>query len=184
MGLHPAPAPFGASLGAGPAPPSPRSLRVPSAEVLLFNLFGVPLVGADICGFLGDTSEELCVRWTQLGAFYPFMRNHNDHGNRVSTGLGALALVGTALGGLGAALSPGLRCAHGARRSPTIPVLPEHPASPSPLQPQEPYAFSPAAQDAMRKALRLRYSLLPYLYTLFHRAHAAGETVARPLFLE
>lgn len=154
-------------------------------------------MGADICGFLGDTSEELCVRWTQLGAFYPFMRNHNDHGNRVSAGPGALALVGTALGGLGAALGPRLGRAHGARlrhagrpsrlpgrRSPTVPVLPEHPASASPLQPQEPYAFSPAAQDAMRKALRLRYSLLPYLYTLFHRAHAAGETVARPLFLE
>lgn len=101
-------------------------------EVLLFNLLGVPLVGADICGFVGDTSEELCVRWTQLGAFYPFMRNHNDHGNR----------------------------------------------------PQEPYAFSLAAQDAMRRALRLRYSLLPHLYTLFHRAHVAGDTVARPLFLE
>ncbi|NXN79710.1 LYAG glucosidase, partial [Bombycilla garrulus] len=105
---------------------------VPSAEVLLFNLFGVPLVGADICGFLGDTSEELCVRWTQLGAFYPFMRNHNDHGTR----------------------------------------------------PQEPYAFSPPAQAAMRSALRLRYSLLPFLYTLFHRAHSVGDTVARPLFLE
>ncbi|KAL9833749.1 LOW QUALITY PROTEIN: lysosomal alpha-glucosidase-like [Geothlypis trichas] len=100
-------------------------------EVLLFNLFGVPLVGADICGFLGDTSEELCVRWTQLGAFYPFMRNHNDHGTR----------------------------------------------------PQEPFAFSPRAQAAMRSALRPRYSLLPS-YTLFHRAHSAGHTVARPLFLE
>ncbi|XP_054834159.1 lysosomal alpha-glucosidase [Eublepharis macularius] len=100
--------------------------------VLLFNLYGVPLVGADICGFAGNTSEELCVRWTQLGAFYPFMRNHNDHKNR----------------------------------------------------PQEPYAFSEAAQRAMRRALLLRYSLLPYLYTLFHKAHSAGDTVARPLYLE
>ncbi|KAM5149367.1 lysosomal alpha-glucosidase isoform 1-T3 [Callospermophilus lateralis] len=101
-------------------------------EVLQFNLLGVPLVGADICGFLGNTSEELCVRWTQLGAFYPFMRNHND--------LHSL--------------------------------------------PQEPYRFSEMAQQAMRKALALRYALLPHLYTLFHAAHVRGETVARPLFLE
>lgn len=100
--------------------------------LLLFNLYGVPLVGADICGFVGDTSEELCVRWMQLGAFYPFMRNHNDRRNK----------------------------------------------------PQEPYAFSQEAQQAMRKAILLRYALLPYLYMLFHKAHSAGETVARPLYLE
>ncbi|KAM3846334.1 lysosomal alpha-glucosidase isoform 3-T3 [Vipera latastei] len=100
--------------------------------MLLFNLYGVPLVGTDICGFLNSTTEELCVRWTQLGAFYPFMRNHNDHRSKS----------------------------------------------------QEPYAFSLEAQQAMRKAFSLRYSLLPYLYTLFHKAHSTGETVARPLYFE
>ncbi|XP_053392914.1 lysosomal alpha-glucosidase-like isoform X2 [Mercenaria mercenaria] len=100
--------------------------------ILNFNLFGIPLVGADICGFNGNTNTELCTRWMQLGAFYPFMRNHNTFG--------------------------------------TVD--------------QDPAAFDQATQKIMRDALNLRYTLLPYLYTLFYRSHVDGLPVVRPLFFQ
>ena len=97
-----------------------------------FNQFGIPLVGADICGFIGDTEPELCARWHQLGAFYPFSRNHN------------------ALGSIE----------------------------------QDPAVFGEEIASVVRTALRTRYTLLPYLYTLFYLHTREGSTVARPLWHE
>lgn len=51
--------------------------------VLSMNMFGIPVVGADVCGFFNLTKNELCGRWMQLGAFLPFYRNHY---NKTGTG--------------------------------------------------------------------------------------------------
>ncbi|KAH9836846.1 glycosyl hydrolases family 31-domain-containing protein [Rhodofomes roseus] len=99
--------------------------------VLQFQLFQIPMVGADTCGFQDNTDEELCNRWMQMSAFMPFYRNHNQ--------LSAL--------------------------------------------PQEPYRWDSVA-SASRTAISIRYSLLPYWYTLFANASMHGSPVVRALFYE
>uniref|UniRef100_A0A8P0TBI0 Maltase-glucoamylase n=1 Tax=Canis lupus familiaris TaxID=9615 RepID=A0A8P0TBI0_CANLF len=111
-----------------------NDLRWSIPGMLEFNLFGIPMVGADICGFALDTSEELCRRWMQLGAFYPFSRNHNGQGYKA-----------------------------------------QDPAS---------FGADSLLLNSSRHYLNIRYTLLPYLYTLFYRAHSRGDTVARPLMHE
>jgi alpha-glucosidase (family GH31 glycosyl hydrolase) len=109
-----------------------NDLRLSIPGVLSIGLFGMPMAGADVCGFGGDTTEELCARWISLGALsYPFARDHSG--------------MGTA--------------------------------------DQEPYRW-PAVADAARKALGMRYRLLPYLYTALHTASETGAPLMRPVWME
>ncbi|KEG09436.1 putative glycosyl hydrolase-like protein [Trypanosoma grayi] len=47
---------------------------------------------------------------------------------------------------------------------------------------REAWLFAAHTRARIRDAVRLRYTLLPYLYTLFWRAHVHGELILRPLF--
>ena len=98
-------------------------------SVMNSGMAGIPMVGADICGFYGMAPDEMCSRWIQTGAFHPFSRAHSvrDNGNK------------------------------------------------------ELYLFNKTTASA-KKALGLKYQLLPYYYTLNYEAHTSGAPMIRPLF--
>jgi alpha-D-xyloside xylohydrolase len=106
------------------------SLKSSIISIMDFNLFSIPMIGSDICGFIKDTNEELCTRWIEVGAFYPFTRDHNDKGY----------------------LS------------------------------QELYRWN-STTVAAKKALAMKYQLLPYYYSLFHQANTVGTPVIQSLWM-
>ncbi|WP_020575991.1 glycoside hydrolase family 31 protein [Actinopolymorpha alba] len=104
-------------------------LRISLTFTLGLGTSGVPYSGPDIGGFDGHPSDELYVRWFQLGAYLPFFRVH---------------------------------CA-------------------AALPAREPWALGPEVLERVRPALRERYELLPYWYTLAWEAHRTGAPYVRPL---
>ncbi len=52
-------------------------LRLASRMCLALGLSGVPFVGFDTGGFWENATGQLLVRFTQLGATFPFFRNHS-----------------------------------------------------------------------------------------------------------
>ncbi|RNA26970.1 Sucrase, partial [Brachionus plicatilis] len=111
-----------------------KHMKMSIIGAIEYNMFGIPMIGADICGFFISVQDaEMCTRWLQLGSFYTFSRNHNANGN-----------------------------------------LPKDPAS----------FKNKTLEDSTRKALELRYQLLPYIYTLMYHVSQNGGTAIKALFFE
>ena len=51
-----------------------RHLKQGLIATIEFSLFGFPYTGPDICGFFNEAEEEMCLRWSQLGAFFVYSR--------------------------------------------------------------------------------------------------------------
>lgn len=49
---------------------------------------------------------------------------------------------------------------------------------------QDPGAFDAFFAASVRDVYQTRYSILPYLYTLFYESHMMGVPVARAMFYE
>lgn len=96
-------------------------------QIMHFNMFGMPFVGGDICGFGGNTNDPLCARWAHVGSFYPFMRNHYSN---------------TSI-------------------------------------PHEFFRLAPKYQTGIKAAMRMRYSLLRYMYTMLYKSSINGDPMIR-----
>lgn len=52
------------------------------------------------------------------------------------------------------------------------------------VQPHFPWLWGDEAENAIRKANKLRYRLLPYIYSMGHEAYKTGAPIVRPLLME
>jgi alpha-glucosidase len=69
------------------------------------------MAGADVCGFSGDTTPELCARWVGVAALHPFFRDHSDLSaapQELYRWPETVAAARAALGGLRYALLPSI----------------------------------------------------------------------------
>ena len=53
-------------------------MRASLVAAFTYQMFGMAFSGADVCGYTGQATEELCTRWVQLGAWLPLFRNHHS----------------------------------------------------------------------------------------------------------
>ena len=157
------------------------------------NVYGMLMIKATRAGILHERPEKrpfLLTRSNYLGGqrYAATWTGDNSAGMKylkmaipmaLNLGLSGEPFNGVDLGGYAGKENPDL-FGKWIVLAPFIPFARAHTAIYNP--PREPWVFGPKIENVARTALERRYRLLPYLYTLFHRASQHGDPIMQPIF--
>ena len=142
------------------------NLQVANIQCQRLSISGFSFCGTDIGGFTGCTDGELYVRWLQLGVFHPLMRTHSKGGHVTGDTISTDKKEAKAAELLDQTITE------------VVKELPE--SSPLPFR-QEPWSYGEKWTLLAKKAIELRYALLPCLYTAMWRNTQDGTPVIQHL---
>jgi len=125
---------------------------------------------AGVQRFAGCWTGDSSSLWEHLESSLPQLAN---------LGLSGMPFAGADIGGFFGDCGPEL-LARWTQLGALTPLARNHSARGT--APQEPWVWDESVEETCRRALELRYRLLPYLYTLFEEASRTGAPVLRPLF--
>jgi alpha-glucosidase/alpha-D-xyloside xylohydrolase len=148
---------YGAFLWSGDVSSTWATLAAHVPVAINTALSGIPYWGTDIGGFVPtkELTGELYVRWFQFGAFCPLFRAHGRTWKlRLPWGWNTGELGPSEISGYGSAANPDRSELHNHEVEPIC-----------------------------RKYLTLRYSLMPYLYSVAHECSITGLPIIRALWL-
>jgi alpha-glucosidase len=138
----------------------------PAARPFLLSRSGAAGSGKVAALWLGDNFST----WSHLRACVPMA---------LGLSLSGVPMVGADVGGFGDDCSAELM-ARWVEATCLFPFFRIHSAKN--VKRQEPWQFGPRALSVIRKGIRFRYRMLPYLYNVFLEHERTGAPVMRPLF--
>lgn len=133
-------------------------LQIANIQCQRLAVSGFSFCGTDIGGFAGEVEPELFVRWLQLAVFHPLMRVHSMGQHASGDGPTADAEAEIVVTDEAQLTDPALHRSD-----------------------QEPWSFGEKWTPLAKKAIELRYALLPCLYTAMWRAATDGSPALRHL---
>ncbi|MCC7244971.1 MAG: DUF4968 domain-containing protein [Saprospiraceae bacterium] len=134
-----------------------EQLQIANIQCQRLAVSGFSFCGTDIGGFTGCEDGELFVRWLQLAVFHPLMRTHSK----------GIHVAGD-----------GLEIQHDGEADENADGSTEFLSSHL-MKSQEPWSFGAKWTDLARKAIELRYCMLPSLYTAMWLHSLDGTPVLR-----